>query len=557
MTNDTPPIPSLSVSKIIPILTSKMVKDTTLNFEIKLNTIINSSQIKIPIYFHSKDVENCHDKKSNDIRFIYCARVGQNYNAHVLAKKVLDSGNIFIGEKEQIKKCFPEDSENILKHKLFFPVKNSEKALCQILQAAFKIDEKNYITVAVTGTNGKTSVTQMAGNLWHELSHETILKIGTLGVQMGKRNLQISHVTTPDTPSFFTTLGAAEEENIKNIILEFTSHGLKENRLENWPIQIAVFTNLTQDHLDFHKTMNDYRNSKLKLFKQHLSPTGSAVININNLEWVHFVEAAKGQKRNLILVGNTTAEKEIVKKFKPFFNSIRILSIEKPTSNLNGLAGKLILKNDQHKIIEESSFTTQLIGEFQFENILCSVGVSLALKKSLTKICHYLSKIQPIPGRLEKVLSSKVCDSLPTVLVDYAHTPDALEKAILTCKKSLPKEGKLITIFGCGGDRDKTKRPLMGKVAFENSNISIVTSDNPRTENPDSIIDEILNSNPLSSSILKEPDRKLAIEKGIQLATKNDLVLIAGKGHEDYQIIGTTKYPFSDVLVVESILEKI
>ena len=179
----------------------------------------------------------------------------------------MESGNIFVGEKQCIQKIFPNEYESILNHPYFIPVKKVETILQTLLQSAYKIEEKNFFTIAVTGTNGKTSTTQMAGLLWHELTHENILKIGTLGVQLGKQSLPVSHVTTPDYPSFLSILGAAQEHKVKNIILEFTSHGLKEKRLENWPVNIAVFTNLTQDHLDYHKTMNDYRNSKLKLFK--------------------------------------------------------------------------------------------------------------------------------------------------------------------------------------------------------------------------------------------------------------------------------------------------
>lgn len=515
----------------------------------KLNQFNDITSQALPLYFHSSSLEK-HNLRKKKLEFIYIARKGQKFDGHTMAEKVLNSGNIFIGEEHSIKTIYSSQAYKILSHKLFFPVLNVEQTLNILLENAFKIQADNFFTIAVTGTNGKTSVTQMTGSLLGELYTEDILKIGTLGVQFGDIILPVSHVTTPDYPSFLGILSAAQNNNVKKIVLEYTSHGLKEKRLGNWQADIAIFTNLTQDHLDYHKTMEDYRSSKQLLFNTYLKENGTAIINTNNDEWENFVFAAKEKQRNLILVGKIQSQDEVFKKYSPYFISISFLEIENCISNLQGVSGVFKLKEERAK------FSCPLIGEFQFENILCAAGVGVALKFSLTKICDALGKIQSIPGRLEKV-PCPPHKQLPTILVDYAHTPDALEKSILTCKKTLPKNGKLITVFGCGGDRDASKRPLMGKIAFEHSDIVIVTSDNPRTEEPNKIIDAIFQENPESEIHIREWDRKKAIGKAISLASKNDAILIAGKGHEDYQIIGTTKYPFSDVDVVKSFVSSL
>lgn len=541
------PLPIISLNEIFHILSKNAL----------LENKINEINPKLNVYFHSRDIENHLKNSTNSPEFVYIARKGQKFDGHTLAEKVINSGNFFIGEIEPIKNIYQDKANDILKNNFFICVKNSENALHYVLEEAFKINSKNFFTIAVTGTNGKTSVTQITANLLHELCHENILKIGTLGVQAGDVTLPVSHVTTPDYPSFLNILAAAQNNNIKKIVLEYTSHGLKEKRLGNWLADIAIFTNLTQDHLDYHSTMEDYRESKQKLFNTYLSDSGTAVINLSDYsESKNFIDAAINKNRDLIVVGNKDTHQIINHNYKDKFKNINYIHIEKSNSGLNGISGVLVVKNNELNVIVEQEFQCPLIGEFQFENILCAAGVGVALNFSLNKICQAFLSIKNIPGRLEKVQSKSLTKAkTPTILVDYAHTPDALEKSILTCKKALSTGGKLITVFGCGGDRDATKRPLMGKIAFSYSDLVIVTSDNPRTEDPNKIINDIFAETNENEKWMREWDRKKAIEKAILMAEKKDLILIAGKGHEDYQIIGTTKYPFSDADVVKSILE--
>ncbi len=227
-----------------------------------------------------------------------------------------------------------------------------------------------------------------------------------------------------------------------------------------------------------------------------------------------------------------------------------------PTSHLKGVGGEFIFKNLLLDKEEKENFSCPLLGEFQLENLLCATAAALALNYPLSAICQTLSCAKPIPGRLEAI-EIPSHQGAPTVLVDYAHTPDALEKSTLTCKKALVPPGKLITVFGCGGDRDASKRPLMGEVAFTHSDYVVVTSDNPRTESPHKIMDDIFAKRVANEKWLHISDRKQAIEQALKLGSSADIVLIAGKGHEDYQIIGTAKSPFSDANVVKFFLENL
>ncbi len=260
-----------------------------------------SQDTLLNVFCHSKDCENLSPQSIAPPHYVYIARKGSSFDGHILAKNVLNSGNFFIGEKTSIVSLFVDDAETILNHNLFIEVHDAKKALHLILENAFKIDVKKFASIAVTGTNGKTSVTQILGHVLTQLEQKLPLKIGTLGVQIGNSTLPVSHVTTPDYPSFLNILAAAQKQNVQKIIMEATSHGLNENRLGDWKNDIAIFTNLTQDHLDYHKTMVDYSAAKQKLFQNQFSPNGTAIINIETEESKKFIQAAQGPLRNLII----------------------------------------------------------------------------------------------------------------------------------------------------------------------------------------------------------------------------------------------------------------
>jgi UDP-N-acetylmuramoyl-L-alanyl-D-glutamate--2,6-diaminopimelate ligase len=393
----------LTEKKLIDFDPEKLGRDST------PKGIINQITKPLKIFFHSKDVEPFLNKSYENPQFIYIARKGQKFDGHTLAEKILKCGHIFMGEIESIQNIYPTKVQEILQHPLFILVKNTEESLNCTLESAFKLNKKEFLTIAVTGTNGKTSVTQLTGDLLSKLYQEDILKIGTLGVQFGAQILPVSHVTTPDYPSFLSILSLAQQNKLNKIVLEATSHGLKEKRLGQWPIDIAIFTNLTQDHLDYHKTMADYRAAKQQLFSTYLSPTGTAVININNEEWKEFIVAAQGEKRTLIVVGDKSLHKKIQENFAKKFASIAYIHIENPISNLQEIRGTMVLKKQLLGHEEHHDFFCPLLGEFQFENILCTAGAGLALHFSLEKICKAFGFSKNIPGRLEIIKSNSGC----------------------------------------------------------------------------------------------------------------------------------------------------
>ncbi len=527
---------------------------------------ISKNDQSLVIFINSKELDKFIDKvnKYKKKPILYIARVGARFDGHILAEKVLFSGNYFIGITENIKLIaqknnFHEDwIDKITSHPNFISINNIEKAICCLFEKSFKINIDEFNTIAVTGTNGKTSVVQICSQILELLTKEKNIRIGTLGIQIGDETLETSHVTTPDYPSLLQILNLSQKNNIYNIIMEATSHGLNENRLGNWKIDTAIFTNLTQDHLDYHITMENYRNAKLKLFNHYLKEDGNAIICTNNSDWEIFVQNAVGSNRKLIGVGYENCSKYFLKTYQSQFKSIYYLSIAEQKSSLFGVSGTLKLEN-QSEILEKSEFNAPLIGDFQFDNLLCSIGAIFSKGYSVYEISKKLGNIKNIPGRLEIItLNKKQNNKFPTILVDYAHSPDSLKKAIQVCKNILSHEGrgKLITVFGCGGERDKSKRPIMGKIASTLSDEVIVTSDNPRKEEPGKIIDDIFSGITYNNKCLREIDRKKAIELAIHSGKQFDLILVAGKGHEDYQIIGETKFPFSDAQIALSVLRE-
>lgn len=513
------------------------------------------------LFYHSKDVENCaifpSDLNSNAPKpphYAYVARFGKTFDGHHIAEKVLVSKNIFVGSQDRVK-SYLSNSE-ILDQGYCILVTDVDLALNHLLLAAYGVSQDDFTIIGVTGTNGKTSVVQISGQLLEILYHHHVLKMGTLGMEIGDLKLPGSHVTMPDFPAFISALNVAQNSNINTVVMEATSHGLKENRLSEFKVNIAAFTNLTPDHLDFHGSMEDYRKSKEKLFQDVLFQNGTAIVDFDDDSWMFFVKAAAGRSRSLILVGQESRFHLIPKDLSIQFHSLifLILMDQDKKSDLSGISGHLVLKNADEGLLLQAAFVCPLLGDFQYENILCVVGIGIALGFSLEKICNALADVKNIPGRLQIVKSAQN-KSAPTVVVDYAHTPDALEKVLITCRKLMPKSGKIITVFGCGGDRDPSKRKAMGQIAHELSDVVIVTSDNPRTEDPDKIITEISAGISDKSNCIFERDRKKAIAHAMENSGQDDLVLIAGKGHEKYQIIGDIRYPFSDEEMARSILD--
>lgn len=381
------------------------------------------------------------------------------------------------------------------------------------------------LIVAVTGTNGKTSTVDFTRQLWTALGLQAA-SIGTLGIISPTYQKTGSHTTPPAEDLHYHLMQLAQQK-IQAVALEASSHGLDQLRLDHVELAAAGFTNLTIDHLDYHQSMENYRQAKFRLFTQLLAPGRVAVINADTPEYTSLQEICKQRQLKLIDYGRQA-------------QYLKIIDI---TPTAAGQWVTLDILNHQRTNQDSTKggkqkFLTSIAGEFQIYNILCAVGLVLAKYPHLHKILQCIPLLKPVHGRLEAV--GKNPYDAP-VFVDYAHTPDALKRVLETLRPITKK--RLLVVFGCGGDRDKTKRPLMGKIAHDLADKVIVTDDNPRTENALEIRKQILAACPHALEI---PDRAQAIQQAIQQLQSGDVLLIAGKGHETGQIIGKEILPFDD-----------
>lgn len=404
-------------------------------------------------------------------------------------------------------------------------VPNSRKALAGMSERFYGFPSERLTMIGVTGTNGKTTTTSLVRWLL-ESSGRTCGLIGTIEFIVGKETIPATH-TTPESLETNQLLARMLTSNCTAAVMEVSSHALHQHRVDGLKFEVAVFTNLTQDHLDYHHTMEEYFDAKKILF-ENLSPSSTAVINLDD-PWGMKMRAAT--KAKCLTYGtNPSAD-------------IRATNV---SLSMRGMRFTVVHGNEQTPI------ESPLVGKFNVSNALAMFGVGTALGIQREKIAEALASAPPVRGRFERILSPTGW----TAVIDYAHTPDALQKALLAVREVLDPthHSRVITVFGCGGNRDRTKRPLMAAIASELSSMVIVTSDNPRNEDPDAIIDEVMKGIRPGTDVHRETDRKQAILLALSLARKGDVILIAGKGHEEYQIIGEQKIHFSDREVVEELL---
>lgn len=403
---------------------------------------------------------------------------------------------------------------------------NSAKAAAVLAQASKGNPASQLTNLAVTGTNGKTTVAFLVRSIIESASQKCGL-IGTILYDTGSASLE-ANLTTPDSLAIAHMQQQMLKAGSKYMVIEASSHALSQNRLAAIDFKAAAFTNLAGDHLDYHKTEKDYLAAKSLLFEK-LSPHATAVLNRQSS---HAIEIANKTKAKVLWYSID----------EPADLTAYIESME--------MAGSVFVLEYSG---QKKKMTTALPGRYNVSNALAAAGLCLAAGFDLEQISAGLSTLKTVPGRLEKL---DCCNDF-SVIIDYAHTDDALEK-VLSALKPLCR-AKLIVVFGCGGDRDRTKRPRMAAVAEKFADFVIVTSDNPRTENPTAIIGEIVTGfeRPSSDTILVDSDRQKAIQLAIKLAAPGDIVLIAGKGHETYQIIGEQKFDFSDKQVAQKYLSKL
>jgi len=371
--------------------------------------------------------------------------------------------------------------------------------------------------VAVTGTNGKTSTVELTRQLWRMAGHHAA-SIGTLGVTTADDSVSTG-LTTPDIVTFLSNMAGLQREGVTHAAFEASSHGLSQFRTEGLPVQAGAFTNLSRDHLDYHGTMEAYLEAKLRLFSEVIEADGSAVVWMDDPASTRVAEIAQERGLRLITVGAKGQTFKLVDR--------------QPTQ----LGQTLTIE------AEGKTYTVKLplIGAYQAANALTAAGLVYATGGAVDDIFARLARVQPVRGRLERAAITRA--GAP-VYVDYAHTPDGLEAAINALRPHTG--GRLIVVFGAGGDRDRGKRPLMGEVATRLADHVIVTDDNPRSEDPAAIRREVLAGAPGAVEI---GGRREAIAAAIAEAGPNDIVLLAGKGHEQGQIVGDRILPFDDVQV--------
>lgn len=442
-----------------------------------------------------------YDSRKIEENFIFIALDGANVDGHDFIDSAVEKGAT----------CIVVSKEIELKHNVSYVlVSNLRQKLSHIASNYFDWPQKKLKIIGVTGTNGKTSSTYMIEKL---LGNIKITRIGTIEYKIGDEIIEAVN-TTPESLDLIKIFDKSIKKGIEHVIMEVSSHSLELGRVETVDFDFALFTNLTQDHLDYHKTMENYFLAKRKLFLK-LKNRANSIINTDDIYGKRLYDEFIKEDQAVLSYGLKNAD--LTGEF-----------LENNQIKINYKGKEIIAKYD-------------LLGNFNLYNTLGAMGITLKLGESIEKIVERLENLKPAPGRFETV----DCGQDYKVIVDYAHTPDALENVIKVAK-NIKNRGRVITLFGCGGDRDRTKRPIMAKICEDFSDITVLTSDNPRTENPEQIFSDVKKGFINPDKHMFEPDREEAIKKAVNIAKKNDIILITGKGHETYHIIGLKKYHFDD-----------
>jgi len=509
--------------------------------------------------------EPTNDSRKTNENYSFVAIKGINSDGHNYIAQSIENGCrlIFCENINDETKNLINNSENVV----CIQVDNCRKLLSYLANYLFDFPSEDLDVFAVTGTNGKTTVTYILRSLLYAYSIDEIGIIGTTGIFYNGKSIEATH-TTPESIDLIKIIVQMKNEGVKKIVMETSSHALEQFRVANINFRGAIFTNLTLDHLDYHKTMENYASAKKILF-DNLSKDAFAILNEDD-KYTGIM--LKDCQAKVSLVSFDELNDAIATKDN---NDNKINRFKVATKNIstNGISFSLnqINKNIQTPL----EINSNLIGNFNIQNLaLCLVLVNLyGIDNNL--LIQKAKNIVAAKGRMETFkleYSNKDNSNNPNfdiinnqilAVIDYAHTPDSLEKALMTLQEVKSESQKLICIFGCGGDRDKTKRPIMGGIAYNLADITIITDDNPRTEVSIDIINDIkagiteVNFNLTNNQKLYTiPDRKEAIQTAIKIAKSNDIILIAGKGHEQYQIIGTEKIYFSDENVISKYLVK-
>lgn len=477
-------------------------------YKVNLTAVVGSTSISVnSIHFDSRQISK------NDV---FVAVVGSQVNGHDYIQKALEQGATAI-----ICESIPN---NLLDGITYVAVENTSRALAIMASNFYDVPSENLKLVGVTGTNGKTTIATLLYQLFKKAGFKVGL-LSTVKIVVDEKEYEATH-TTPDSLMINKYLAEMNAEGVEFCFMEVSSHGIHQNRTDGLLFTGGIYTNLSHDHLDYHASFAEYRDVK-KSFFDNLPSSAFSLVNVDD-------------KNGLFMLQNT-ASKKYTYALKSYANYRgRILE--------NQLRG-LLLK------INENEVWTKLIGNFNAYNLLAIYGTADLLGLETVEILRLISELESVTGRFQYFVSE---DGI-TAIVDYAHTPDALKNVLETINCIRTKNEELITVVGCGGDRDRTKRPKMANIAASLSTKAIFTSDNPRSEAPEKIIEDMeVGVEPQHfKRTMSIVDRKQAIKTACQLAQPNDIILVAGKGHETYQEINGKRTDFDDFKIIEEFLKQL
>jgi UDP-N-acetylmuramoyl-L-alanyl-D-glutamate--2,6-diaminopimelate ligase len=460
-----------------------------------------------------------YDSRTVEPGDVFVAIKGLTYDGHRFISDAIHRGAraVVMEEDQSVPDSFFAHNDVVK-----IVVMNSRRALAHMAANYYSWPSKILRLVGVTGTNGKTTTTHLLKSIF-EAADERVGLIGTIEYKIAGDVIPAVQ-TTPESLELNALLDSMVKRGCHSAVMEVSSHALALDRVYGLEYQLALFTNLTQDHLDFHKTIDEYFRAKKLLF----DGLGERSIAVTNLDDEHGLPIVASTKAKRVTYGLMNAADVTAGNVRVGMDGIS-LDVTYGSSSVN--------------------ISSPLTGRFNLYNVLSATASALALGIHADAIQNGIERVKSVRGRFERIVSP----SGWIAIIDYAHTPDALRKTLEAIREMIPGggTGRVITIFGCGGDRDREKRPQMGRIASELSDLTIVTSDNPRREDPDRIIDEILQGVQKNAEVKRIENRREAIQTGLRLARSGDIVLIAGKGHEIYQVLGDRRIHFDDREIVE------
>ncbi|GAA5139254.1 UDP-N-acetylmuramoyl-L-alanyl-D-glutamate--2,6-diaminopimelate ligase [Thalassotalea piscium] len=495
---------------------------------------INNALTHFAITVAETIVLNATSKLVNDSRQlvmgdVFCAVIGSQINGRKFIPQALAQNvALIIAECEseqghgEIETVTTANGSSILIINIF----QLNQHLFDLASQFYNYPQRKLQLIGITGTNGKTSISQLTAKLLSTLNKPCAV-IGTNGAGLVDALTEIEN-TTPGSTELVTWLKSFEQEKITHVAMEVSSHALAQKRVSGELFDIAVFSNLSRDHLDYHGTMESYAETKYQIFTQQADQI--AIINGDDNQaskWLSNWPASQP----VIVYGRS----DLITQYVAYAKASDISHSQKGACfTLSTHLGEIEIQSP-------------LLGDFNIDNLLAAIAVLMANNVRLTEVASAVSLLTPITGRMEAYFNKNA----PTTVVDYAHTPDGLKNALQACRQHC--KGQLWVVFGCGGDRDKGKRPLMGQVAQQMADKIVLTNDNPRTEQPQNIINDILAGCKNTAEITIELNRQLAVEQTIKSAKAGDVVLLAGKGHENYVVIGTEKVPYDERALVKQL----